>query len=67
MDVTLPVKTPEKEKFLNPPTDKIQATWLGHATVLVQMDGINFLTDPVFSEYCGPFSCKPVPKRYRRV
>ena len=25
-------------------------TWMGHATVLVQMDGVTFLTDPIWSE-----------------
>lgn len=31
----------------------LQVTWIGHATVLVQMDGLNILTDPVFNDYCG--------------
>ena len=30
------------------------ATWIGHATVLMQMDGINILTDPQFSERASP-------------
>lgn len=29
-------------------------TWVGHSTLLVQMDGVNFLTDPVWSEKIGP-------------
>lgn len=29
-------------------------TWIGHITVLVQMGGLNILTDPVFSERCAP-------------
>ena len=29
-------------------------TWIGHITVLAQIGGINFLTDPVFSERCFP-------------
>jgi len=29
------------------------AAWLGHATVLLRMDGITILTDPVFSERAG--------------
>ncbi|KAG2486110.1 hypothetical protein HYH03_015205 [Edaphochlamys debaryana] len=37
-----------------PPSDAIQAVWVGHATVLVQMGGATFLTDPVFSERCSP-------------
>ena len=30
------------------------ATWIGHATVLVQQGGINVLTDPIFSERASP-------------
>jgi N-acyl-phosphatidylethanolamine-hydrolysing phospholipase D len=29
-------------------------TWIGHITVLAQMGGLNWLTDPVFSERCFP-------------
>ena len=36
--------------------DRIQATWVGHASVLVQMGGLCFLTDPVFAQRCSPFS-----------
>ncbi|HEX2547216.1 MAG TPA: MBL fold metallo-hydrolase, partial [Ramlibacter sp.] len=30
------------------------ATWIGHATVLVQSGGLNILTDPIFSERASP-------------
>lgn len=30
------------------------ATWIGHITVLLQLGGLNLLTDPVFSERCFP-------------
>ena len=30
-------------------------TWIGHATLLVQLDGVNILTDPHFSERASPF------------
>ena len=30
------------------------ATWIGHATLLVQAGGLNVLTDPVFSERASP-------------
>jgi N-acyl-phosphatidylethanolamine-hydrolysing phospholipase D len=32
------------------------ATWIGHATVLVQASGLNVLTDPVFSRRASPVS-----------
>jgi N-acyl-phosphatidylethanolamine-hydrolysing phospholipase D len=29
-------------------------TWIGHSTFLVRMDGVTFLTDPIFSERASP-------------
>ena len=29
-------------------------TWIGHATLLVQLDGVNILTDPQFSDRASP-------------
>ena len=31
-------------------------TWIGHSTLLVQLDGLNFLTDPTWSERASPVS-----------
>jgi len=31
-------------------------TWIGHATVLAQLGGLNLLTDPIFSDRASPFS-----------
>jgi N-acyl-phosphatidylethanolamine-hydrolysing phospholipase D len=31
-------------------------SWIGHATVLAQLGGLNLLTDPVFSERASPLS-----------
>ncbi len=39
-------------------------TWIGHATMLVQMGGLNILTDPVFSERASPVQFAG-PKRYQ--
>ncbi len=33
----------------------MRATWVGHATVLVQADSLNILTDPIWSDVAGPF------------
>jgi L-ascorbate metabolism protein UlaG (beta-lactamase superfamily) len=38
-------------------------TWVGHATLLVQIDGVNVLTDPQWSERAGPLSFAG-PKRF---
>lgn len=31
-------------------------TWIGHATVLAQLSGLNLLTDPIFSPRASPFA-----------
>ncbi|KAI9258971.1 beta-lactamase superfamily domain-containing protein [Phascolomyces articulosus] len=41
----------------------IVVTWLGHACALVQINGLNVLLDPVFSDRCSPLSFVG-PKRY---
>jgi L-ascorbate metabolism protein UlaG (beta-lactamase superfamily) len=43
-------------EFLRNNTDSYTVTWIGHATVLVQMDGKNILTDPHFTERASPVS-----------
>ena len=44
----------------------VQTTWIGHSTFLVQMEGCNILTDPVFYLRCSPISFLG-PKRYREA
>ncbi|KQS05254.1 hypothetical protein ASG11_08150 [Sphingomonas sp. Leaf357] len=34
---------------------RMRATWIGHSSVLVQVPGLNILTDPVWSTKTGPF------------
>jgi N-acyl-phosphatidylethanolamine-hydrolysing phospholipase D len=34
--------------------DRVTVTWVGHSTVLVQVGGINVLTDPMWSERASP-------------
>ena len=43
---------------------RMRVTWVNHATLLVQMDGVNILTDPIWSERCSPISFAG-PKRHR--
>lgn len=38
-----------------PPSSAVQALWIGHASLLIQMEGLTFLTDPIFSDRCSPF------------
>ncbi|XP_035281258.1 N-acyl-phosphatidylethanolamine-hydrolyzing phospholipase D isoform X1 [Anguilla rostrata] len=42
----------------------MRVTWLGHATVLVEMDDLVVLTDPVFSQRASPLQFVG-PKRFR--
>ncbi|HVI97599.1 MAG TPA: MBL fold metallo-hydrolase [Sphingomonas sp.] len=35
--------------------DRMLVTWVGHATALIQTQGLNILTDPVWSDVAGPF------------
>lgn len=46
-------------------TDEVAATFVGHATFLLQLRGANLLTDPIWSEHAGPFG-RLGPRRIRR-
>jgi len=48
------------------PSSGFRATWLGHSTVLLEMDGRKILTDPVFAERISPVSFAG-PKRFHPV
>ncbi|WP_158527328.1 MBL fold metallo-hydrolase [Pelagibaculum spongiae] len=48
------------------PSEKPQATLIGHSTVLLQYQGLNILTDPIFSERAFPVQFAG-PKRYTPV
>ena len=62
---TLPVQKPYwlKPEAATVGRPGIRATWLGHATVLAEIDGTVVLADPVFSQRCSPMQWAG-PKRY---
>ncbi|XP_029017908.1 N-acyl-phosphatidylethanolamine-hydrolyzing phospholipase D isoform X2 [Betta splendens] len=66
LDHELPVIKPYfvQNPDLLDPDPGLRVTWLGHATVLVEMDGLNILTDPIFSQRASPVQFVG-PKRYR--
>lgn len=53
-------------KLLKENQTNLSATWIGHASLLIQLDGKNILTDPIWSERCSPVSFLG-PKRYTPV
>jgi N-acyl-phosphatidylethanolamine-hydrolysing phospholipase D len=42
--------------FLRENGEQFTVTWIGHATALIQIEGRNILTDPIFSSRCSPVS-----------
>ena len=42
---------------------EVRITWIGHASTLIQIPGLNVLTDPVWSDRCSPFRSLG-PKRF---
>ena len=58
----LPVESP-LEAWARPVETGLRATWLGHSTVLLEIDGVRVLTDPVWGDRIGPFSFAG-PKRF---
>ena len=53
--VPLPTAAPDVEA-LRKNHHAATVTWVGHATLLVQLDGVNLLTDPAWSNRLGPLS-----------
>ena len=44
------------DEFPHAEADEMKITWFGHSTVMLQMHGMNILTDPVLSRYVSPVS-----------
>lgn len=42
--------------------DEIRVSFIGHATFLIQTQGLNIITDPLYSDRCSPFASAG-PKR----
>ncbi len=55
-EAPLPVLMRSAADFRAPPADPLTVTWLGHSTLLVEMDGHRLLVDPVWSERASPFT-----------
>lgn len=46
---------PQPPPVVGTQNGELRITYINHATVLVQMDGVNILTDPFWSNRAGPF------------
>jgi L-ascorbate metabolism protein UlaG (beta-lactamase superfamily) len=62
-----------REAWSRAPQSGLRASWLGHSTVLLEMDGLRVLTDPVWgsraspSRLVGPRRFQPVPVPLKAV
>ena len=61
----LPAEDP-REPWTRAVDSGLRATWLGHSTVLLEIDGLRVLTDPVWGERASPASFAG-PKRFQPV
>jgi len=51
----IPLMRLNRVDFTSPPAPGLRAIWFGHASVLVEIDGLRIFTDPVFSGKVSPF------------
>ena len=54
------------EEWRRKPQSGLRATWLGHSTVLIEIDGRRVLTDPVWGPRASPLALAG-PKRFQPV
>jgi L-ascorbate metabolism protein UlaG (beta-lactamase superfamily) len=52
----MPLVTLTRANFAQLPASGLRATWLGHSTVLVEIDGARILFDPVWARRASPSS-----------
>jgi L-ascorbate metabolism protein UlaG (beta-lactamase superfamily) len=64
-DLPLPVDRPQAI-WRARPSSGFRVTWLGHSTVLLELDGRRVLTDPVFGDRASPVGFAG-PKRFHPV
>jgi len=59
----MPIVSLTRADFARPPASGLRATWLGHSTVLVEIDGACIVFDPVWARRASPSSLIG-PKRF---
>ncbi len=50
----IPIKPLQSEYFKTPKLSGLRTIWLGHSGVMIEIDGIRLLVDPVFSRAISP-------------
>ncbi len=61
------------DAWRKPPESGLRATWLGHSTVLIEIDGLRLITDPVWgpraspTKLAGPKRFQPVPVPLKKM
>ncbi|MCX5386778.1 MBL fold metallo-hydrolase [Streptomyces sp. NBC_00083] len=63
---TIPVHPTTLADIAAPPATGLRLTWMGHSSVLAEIDGRRVLFDPVWGERCSPFAFAG-PKRLHPV
>ncbi|MFF2330558.1 MULTISPECIES: MBL fold metallo-hydrolase [unclassified Streptomyces] len=63
---TVPVHATTYADLAEPPATGLRLTWMGHSSVLAEIDGRRVLFDPVWGERCSPFAFVG-PKRLHPV
>jgi glyoxylase-like metal-dependent hydrolase (beta-lactamase superfamily II) len=63
---TVPVHATTLADLAKPPATGLRLTWMGHSSVLAEIDGHRVLFDPVWGERCSPFPFAG-PKRLHPV
>ncbi|MFF0048923.1 MBL fold metallo-hydrolase [Streptomyces sp. NPDC005498] len=62
----VPVHATTLADLARPPASGLRLTWMGHSSVLAEIDGRRVLFDPVWGERCSPFAFAG-PKRLHPV
>ncbi|MFD9251637.1 MBL fold metallo-hydrolase [Streptomyces bottropensis] len=52
----IPVHATTLADLAKPPASGLRITWMGHSSVLAEIDGHRVLFDPVWGERCSPFA-----------
>ena len=63
-EMQIPVFKLTKTSYKKLKKDMLQVTWIGHSTLLIEIDGKRILTDPVWSETIGPSSIIGIDRFY---